>query len=270
MSIWKTENRKLLCTEFVICSTKEAWIKHFFENCLTAYLRYVCLLLVKIFVKTLGWETKRFRLFSKYNVSIINLSNNFYWFIIFSPWIIVSIKIKKKIFSCPSSTFRCEYGACISASARCDKKKDCLDGSDEFQKTCSPAENTFPVFFAVAVSGKPFGNASTPALPSTCTLPANSGNLQMKINCPKESPQCVNTTSRKVKWNTEVKYRCKEGYAAETGGNEFLSVCWKGSWLPNFTSCKSIYINLFFLSCFAADWLYEKLILIIFFIFRDL
>lgn len=34
-------------------------------------------------------------------------------------------------FRCQKNTFRCEYGACVSNSSRCDGIKQCADGSDE-------------------------------------------------------------------------------------------------------------------------------------------
>lgn len=32
---------------------------------------------------------------------------------------------------CPTYTYRCSYGACVSRSARCDGRTDCVDASDE-------------------------------------------------------------------------------------------------------------------------------------------
>lgn len=35
------------------------------------------------------------------------------------------------IFRCPEYTLKCNYGACVSKSSRCDGRKQCADGSDE-------------------------------------------------------------------------------------------------------------------------------------------
>lgn len=37
---------------------------------------------------------------------------------------------------CPEPGFRCDYGACILRMARCDGKRDCVDGSDEKPELC--------------------------------------------------------------------------------------------------------------------------------------
>ena len=38
--------------------------------------------------------------------------------------------------SCPEGTFRCAYGGCVPASARCNLKPNCHDWSDEDEAMC--------------------------------------------------------------------------------------------------------------------------------------
>lgn len=37
---------------------------------------------------------------------------------------------------CPRYAFRCMYGACVSGNAECNRKMECLDGSDEATDKC--------------------------------------------------------------------------------------------------------------------------------------
>lgn len=43
--------------------------------------------------------------------------------------------------SCPGYSFRCNYGACIDSTAKCDGRVDCVDSSDETDLECPPLIN---------------------------------------------------------------------------------------------------------------------------------
>lgn len=56
---------------------------------------------------------------------------------------------------CPAYAFRCSYGACVQGNSRCNKIRDCVDGSDE------------------ADCGYPVPTTPTPLAPSSdnCAIP---------------------------------------------------------------------------------------------------
>ncbi|XP_039283487.1 modular serine protease isoform X2 [Nilaparvata lugens] len=105
---------------------------------------------------------------------------------------------------CEGKMFRCSYGACIDSKLVCDKKNDCLDGSDEEGGICSDDNK--------------------------CEIPHQPAHTTFEIS------DCVNCTpGATVKSGTRIKITCGHGYMLHSKYSE--ASCSSGKWIPEVAEC---------------------------------
>ncbi|XP_039283489.1 modular serine protease isoform X4 [Nilaparvata lugens] len=118
---------------------------------------------------------------------------------------------------CEGKMFRCSYGACIDSKLVCDKKNDCLDGSDEEGGICSDDNK--------------------------CEIPHQPAHTTFEIS------DCVNCTpGATVKSGTRIKITCGHGYMLHSKYSE--ASCSSGKWIPEVAEC--YHHNIHLLSCYKG------------------
>ena len=108
--------------------------------------------------------------------------------------------------SCQENSFRCAYGACVPSASRCDRKRDCLDWSDEDENECQ-----------------------TKLADGACRLPPAKPSTHYAVrNCERCRPGDV------VNEGTEIQYRCFD--ASTLRGNASVT-CRGGKWSGELPIC---------------------------------